>query len=77
LTAQGAAVRETYEEYRLRAAYCREMARLAWTLEMRGDWDRLSNTWLAMIPRGAGPDYDDLGETIMSPEAAGQRQRAA
>ncbi len=68
---------EAYIEYRLRAAYCREMARAAWTLEMQADWDRLANTWLAMIPRDVELDPEDLCEAMASPEVAGWHQRVA
>ena len=44
---------EHYEEYRLRAAYCREMSQVATSPLMRAEWCRLANTWLAMIPRDA------------------------
>ena len=68
---------DAYEEYRLRAAYCREMARSAWTLEMRAEWDRLANTWLAMIPRDAELDPNGFYEAFLAAEVAGHHQRAA
>jgi hypothetical protein len=70
-------VEKAYEEYRLRAAYCREMARSAWTLEMRAQWDRLANTWLAMIPREAELDLDGFYEALLASQAVGHQQRAA
>jgi hypothetical protein len=48
---------KTYEEYRLRAAYCREMSLAAASPLMQAEWHRLANTWLAMIP----PKDRDLG----------------
>jgi hypothetical protein len=45
-------------EYRLRAAYCREMAKAAGTIQMRDEWDRLANTWLAMVPKDVETDAE-------------------
>ena len=44
-----------FEEYRLRAAYCREMSRAVMSSRMQAEWYRLANTWLSMIPNDAPP----------------------
>jgi len=46
---------DNYEEYRLRAAYCREMSRALMSPRMQAEWYRLANTWLAMIPNDPPP----------------------
>jgi hypothetical protein len=70
-------VEEAYEEYRLRAAYCREMASSARTLEMRAEWDRLANTWLAMIPPEVEVDGDGFYEAMISREGVVHYQQRA
>ena len=64
-----------YEEYRLRGAYCREMARLAPTSKMREQWEHVANTWLAMIPSDVELDPD--GFYAVSPAEEGSSHRHA
>ena len=67
---------DRYEEYRLRAAYCREMAKAASNVEMQGRWDYLGHTWLAMIPKDAQLDPGGFYDRPVPAELPA-RQRAA
>ncbi|HYM17426.1 MAG TPA: hypothetical protein VEU06_02580 [Micropepsaceae bacterium] len=64
-------------EYRLRAAYCREMAKAAGTIQMRDEWDRLANTWLSMVPKDVETDAEGFCHLVHAAESGAARTQAA
>ena len=64
-------------EYRLRATYCRDMAKAAGTIQMRDEWDRLANTWLAMVPKDVETDAEGFCHLIGEAHTAVTHPQAA
>ena len=60
-------------DYRERATYCREQARTATTDELRADWLRIAELWLAMAGDSGRRSPEAVMQALTQPKKTRQK----